>query len=76
MNEEGRGFVVAPLALFEVEFEIGFDAVELGQASFRKAPEGFDPVDSRCPMPTYPTETSPTIFGQSACPRRVESFFN
>lgn len=45
MNEEGRGFVVAPLALFEVEFEIGFDAVELGQASFSKAPEGFDPVD-------------------------------
>jgi hypothetical protein len=45
LNEEGRGFVVAPLALFEVEFEIGFDAVELGQASFSKAPEGFDPVD-------------------------------
>ena len=45
MNEEGRGFVVAPLALFEVEFEIGFDAVELGQASFCKAPEGFDPID-------------------------------
>jgi len=45
LNEEGRGFVVAPLALFEVEFKIGFDAVELGQASFSKAPEGFDPVD-------------------------------
>ena len=45
MNEKGRGFVVAPLALFEVEFEIGFDAIELGQASFRKAPEGFNPVD-------------------------------
>jgi hypothetical protein len=44
LNDEGRGFVVALLALFEVEFEIGFDAVELGQASFGKAPEGFDPV--------------------------------
>lgn len=45
MNEKRRGFVVAPLALFKVELEVDFNAVELSQATLGEAPEGFDPVD-------------------------------
>lgn len=45
MGEDGRRFVITPLALFEMKPEVGFNAIELSQPSLRKAPEGFDAVD-------------------------------
>lgn len=39
------GFVVAPFAFLEVEREVAFDAIELGEATLGEAPEGLDAVD-------------------------------
>lgn len=39
------GFVVAPLAFFEMEREVAFDAVEFGKAALCEAPKGFDAID-------------------------------
>jgi hypothetical protein len=40
-----ESFVVAPLTLFEMKFEVGFDPVEFGEPALGKAPKSFDSID-------------------------------
>ena len=40
-----KGFVVAPFTLFEVKFEVRFDAVEFHEPAFGETPESFDAID-------------------------------